>query len=131
MLRPLIIDDQAKREAARVISHAEQHHYRPGIDPIPGDDDRYVARLGTYLVVFTFTHAEGLIWRHLSVSVPSDKYPNPFAVFAIAQLFGFTGYDESKPDKPGEDWRVDVSSREHCVLVVQPVASNVPKEAMQ
>src|SRR5215831_1573268 len=94
-LRPLIINDKARAKAAKVLKHAEQNHYRPGPNAkTPGDDDRFVAKLNTYRAVFTFTHSDGMIWRHLTVSVPGTKFPNPAAAFMIAQLFGFTGWDE-------------------------------------
>jgi len=49
-LRPLIIDATAKAKAARVLAHAEKNHYRPGPDvPPPGDHERFVAYLNTYL----------------------------------------------------------------------------------
>jgi hypothetical protein len=121
-MRPLIIDDAARAEAARVLAYAKANPYRTG-DPVPGDDPRFVAYFGTYRAVFTYTHSDGLIFRHLTISVPSDKYPNVIAAFAIADLFGFTGHAES--------WSIDVNKAEHCVVVVQPVAANVPRKDMQ
>ena len=119
-MRALIIDDRAKAEIARVKAHAEANHYWPG-QATPGDDPRYVARLSTYRAVFTITHADDLIWRHLSVSVPSSKFPHPAAVFMIAHHFGFTGWSESKPSEPGDGWMLDVNKREHCAVVAQPI----------
>ncbi len=119
-LRPLVLDDAAKAEVARVKAHAEANHYRPG-GSTPGDDPRFVAKLGTYRAVFTYTHdSSDDVYRHLSVSVPSHKYPNPAAVYAIADLFGFTGYDSDKPERPGP-WMMDVNRSEHCVVVVEPL----------
>jgi len=120
-MRPLVIDADARAQAQRVLDHATEHHYWPNKTvQSPGDDPRFVAKLGTYRVVFTFTHSKGIVWRHLSVSVPSQKYPNPAAVFMIAGLFGFTGYDEKQIDKPGPDWAMDVNEGEHCVVIAQP-----------
>lgn len=130
MVRALIIDDDARASAARVLSHAEKHHYSPGQKP-PGDDDRFVARLGTYRAVFSFTHADGTLWRHLSVSVPAKgKLPNPVAVFTIAKLFGFTGYDEAAPFKPAPDWGVNVNDDEHCVVVAQALRTTLAPEKL-
>lgn len=127
-LRPLVIDDNAKAKVARVLAHAEQHHYR--IDaggPPPGDDERFVAQLDTYRAVFSFTHAEGGVYRHMSVSVPGGKFPNPVAVFMIAQLFGFTGYDESKPFEPGPQWGVTTCDHHQAVVVSQPIGADREK----
>ena len=123
-MRPLIIDDAARARAAEIVAHAEAHPYRPGM-PSPGDDPRFVAHLNTYRAVFTFTHANDLIYRHLSVSIPakpgSDKpYPGPEAVFVIADLFGFTGFDEDKLEPPA-DWNFRPHPEERCVVVAQIV----------
>ncbi|SRR6266702_204536 len=122
-MRPLVIDDTARAIAARVLAHAKAHHYRPGPGQMaPGDDNRFVARLGTYRAVFSFTHSDGGVWRQLSVSVPSTKFPNPAAVFAIADLFGFSGYDEKVFMKPGPNWMIEVNDAEHCVVVAERVS---------
>jgi hypothetical protein len=120
-MRPLLLDDAAQAKAAEVVAYAEQHHYRPG-DPTPGDNPRFVANLSTYRAVFTYTHADGMIYRHLSVSVPGKKFANPAAVFAIADLFGFTGWDQKRIDRVPKGWICDVKDDEHCIVVAQPVA---------
>ena len=125
-MRPLIIGPEAKAEAARVRAHAEANHYHLG-QATPGDDPRYVARLGTYRAVFTVTHVDGLLYRHLSVSVPSKKYPNPAAVFMIADLFGFTGWSPDAPFAHGDEWIMNVHKQEHCVVVAQPIATDTTK----
>lgn len=130
-LRPLIIDDGARAMAKRVLTHAEAHHYRPGPGSIvPGDDSRFVANIGTYRAVFSFTHADGLVYRHLSVSVPSDKFPNPIAAFVVADLFGLTGYTPDMADRPPEDWLIDVNGDQHCIIIAQAIASDVAREKM-
>lgn len=121
-MRPLVIDDAARSEAARVIGHAEAHHYYPGKMGTPGDDPAFVAKFGTYRSVFTFTHSDGAVWRHLSISVPSKKFPNPYAAYMIAELFGFTGWN-GKTVEPPEGWLMNVNDREHCITLVQPIAS--------
>ena len=117
-LRPLIIDDAAKATAARVLAYAENHPYRSG-QPTPGDNPNFVAEFGTYRAVFTFTHADGLIYRHLSISVPGTKFPNPAAAFMIATLFGFTGWDERTIHRPPEGWLMDINDSDHCVVLAQ------------
>lgn len=121
-MRPLIVDDGAREEVARVIAHAESHYYKAGM-PTPGNDDRFVARLNTYRCVFTYTDSDGAIWRHLSISVPSKNYPHPFAAFTIAGLFGFTGWDERTIEPPPEGWEIVVNQREHCIVLAQIVRS--------
>jgi hypothetical protein len=121
-MRPLIINDAARAKAARVLAYADSHHYHPGRpgQTTPGDNPNFVANFDTYRAVFTYTHGDGLIYRHLSVSVPSKKFPNPAAAFMIATLFGFTGWDERTIDRPPEGWQIDVSDKEHCIVLGQP-----------
>lgn len=127
-MRALVIDDNARAEVARVLAHAEKHHYRSG-QPPPGDNEHFVARLGTYRVVFSFTHADDMVWRHLSVSISGARWPHPIAVFMIADLFGFTGYDPNVAgDKPPQGWAISTSDAEHCVVVAQPIAADVARE---
>jgi hypothetical protein len=122
-MRPLVIDDSAKAAVARVKAYAEANHYYPSPgQPIPGDNPNYVVNLSTYRTVFTYTHAGGVVYRDLSVSVPSTKLPNPAAVFAIADMFGFTGYNPSNPTKPGEDWFFDCNETIGYVRCAQPVS---------
>lgn len=133
-VRPLIIDDGARAMVKRVLAHAEAHHYRPGPGAAPpGDDPRFVAHLGTYRAVFSFTHADGLIYRHLSVSVPGaegGKFPNPIAAFLIADLFGLTGYAQDMADQPPGDWLAHVNGDEHCIIIAQAIASDMAREKM-
>lgn len=118
IIRPLFIDDAARAKVAAVLSHAEKHPYRPG-GPIPGDDPRFVVNLNSYRVVFSFTQLDHCTFRHLSVSVPGKKYPNPVAVFVIADLFGFTGYDEKFPASKSPSWMIDVNK--DCVILAEPI----------
>jgi hypothetical protein len=124
-LRPLIIDDEARAKVAKVIEHASKHHYRPGAGmPPPGDDPRFTVKLNTYRVVFSFTvnPGDGLLWRHLSISVPGPRFPNPAAAFMIAELFGFTGWDQRTIDRFPQEWIGQVNEQEHAVVVAQPVS---------
>jgi hypothetical protein len=127
-MRALLIDDAARAEVARVVAYAMDHPYFPnrsvdiakGGSLIPGDDPGHVANLNTYRCVFTFTHIGGRVLRHLTISIPrAQHFPHPIAAFMIAELFGFIGYDEKKPDRPGPDWYVDVKSDENCVMIAQ------------
>ena len=122
-MRALIIDDAARAEVARVKAHAASHHYGPG-QPAPGGDPRFVARLSTYRAVFTYTHFGGVVYRDLSVSVLSNSsypLPNPAAVFVIADMFGFSGYDISNPTRPGKDWKMSYSEMDHCIRCAEPI----------
>jgi hypothetical protein len=118
--RPLVIDDTARAKVAAVLAHAEKNHYREG-GPTPGDDPRFVAHLDTYRAVFSFTNVKSRTYRHLSISVPAKGYPNPIAAFFIADLFGFTGYDQNTPTLPGTTWLLLVNKDEHCVVIVEPI----------
>ncbi len=119
MIRPLILDEEAKAKAAAVMAYAEAHPYRPAPGLIPaGDNPRFVANFAYgYRAVFTYTHSER-VWRHLSVSAPNGKYLNPIAVFMIARLFGFTGWDGRSNQCP-DDWGMWSNKDEHCVVLVQ------------
>jgi hypothetical protein len=128
MTRVLVIDDIARAQAARVLAHAEANPYRPG-DPVPGNQPGFVAHFGDYRSVFTYTHANRRIFRHLTVSVPTPgKYPSPIAVFEIANLFGFTGHDGMSVTPP-LDWTWAVKPAEHCIVVLQ--AMMTARKAMQ
>jgi hypothetical protein len=125
-MRPLIIDDQVRAAVAEVVKFAESNWYRIGqSETIPGDDPRHTVILWFgYRCVFSFTHSstEKRTFRHLTISVPGKDYPNEFAVFAIANLFGFTGYNGKSAEPPSE-WLCNVNKEEHCVVVLQEVGA--------
>src|SRR5262245_237107 len=118
-MRALFIDDKAKSEVARVVAFAMDHLYYPGKSSVPGDDPRFVAMLNTYRCVFTFTHIPQGTFRHLTISIPrKNMYPNEIATFVIADLFGFTGYDEiNAPHEPGADWMIGIEN--NAVMIAQ------------
>jgi hypothetical protein len=122
-VRALVIDDEAKQKVQRVRNWAEQpaHYYRPRKDArVPGDDYRFVVHLNSYRCVFTISEdGEGKLWRHLSMSVPSSDYPNPFAVYSVAELFGFTGWNGKSLEPPG-GWVMRVDKDDHCIALGQP-----------
>jgi hypothetical protein len=118
-----MIDDIARADAARVVSYAREHIYRPfgdvAADP-PGDDPKHVARFNTFRAVFSITEDRARRqFRHLSVSIPSKKLPHPAAVFMLADLFGFTGWNDREPDKPSPTWQLNMSRAENCIVVLQ------------
>lgn len=119
-MRPLIIDDNARAAIARVVSYAMNHPYSIG-QPVPGDNPNFVAHLSTYRCVFTFTCMHDKTYRHLSISVPSERFPNPAAAFMIASEFGFTGWDEKSIDTMPEDWFGQVNEKEHCIVLGQEI----------
>jgi hypothetical protein len=122
-MRPLVVDDIARSKVKRVLDHAQDRRnwYRPGKDArVPGDDPRFVAHLDTYRCVFTITDSPDGVFRHLSISIPAAlKYPNVFAAFTIAEMFGFTGWDGTSVDLP-PNWMARVSTEEHCIVMGQP-----------
>jgi hypothetical protein len=123
MVRVLTINDGTRAEIARVLTHAHANHYHPGPGAKPpGDDERFVAKLDSYRAVFSLTHADGIVYRHLSISVPGKSYPHPFAVFTIASLFCFTGRDERTVEPPPDGWLIDLNQRDHCIVLAQPMA---------
>lgn len=124
-MRVLTIDDAAKEAVKRVLdfAHQPENFYRVGPNGFsfqrpPGDDPRHVAQLDTYRCVFSVTKQGKREFRHLSISVPSDKYPNVFAAFTIAEMFGFRGWDGKTIAIP-DGWIGRVSEEEHCVVLGQ------------
>ena len=127
-MRALIIDDQVKADIKRVTDFATkpENYYVIGPDGFsiqkpPGDDPRHVTAIPRgYRAVFSITkeHDRGM-WRHLSISVPTEKYPNPYAAYAIAELFGFTGWNQRATIPPPDGWIMNVNEKEHCVVMMQ------------
>lgn len=129
-MRLLVIDEAAKQEVRRVLDYAllPENWYRPGKDRrVPGDDPRFIARLNSYRCVFTITEYPTAVFRHVSISIPvQSHFVNPYAAYTIAQLFGFTGWDEKAIRVP-ESWLLDVNKRDHCIQLMQPYTT--PKVA--
>lgn len=118
MSRVLVIDDEAKAKVAQVVEYANQPGkiYNP-FDPahvIPSTDENHVVFLNTFRCVFSITKADSEVYRHLSISVPGEDYPNPHAVFEICKLFGFTG-NSLFPTT----WTLKVNKDEHCIVIVE------------
>lgn len=67
-MRVLLIDDAARAKVDKVVAYAMDHPYRPGPGKRPpGDDPEHVVHLDTYRAVFTYTHAQGSMYRHLAM----------------------------------------------------------------
>jgi hypothetical protein len=123
----LVIDDAAIRKVREVLEYAEAHPYRPG-DKTPGDAVGHVAFLNRYRVVFTFTHVEGIVFRHITISMPErGKFPHPIAAFTIAVVFGFTGWSTEMGEQAPKDWRIGINELDNCITIVQPMRSDVAK----
>jgi len=128
-MRVLSISDENKAEVARVLEFAskKENHYKPfavkdAALSVPGDDLRYVAQLDSFRCVFTITEdSDGKTWKHLSISIPSEKYPHPLAAFTIATLFGFKGWDGHTEDEVPVGWVANANEHEHCVTLGQAV----------
>jgi hypothetical protein len=128
-MRPLVIDAYVKRQAQKIVDYAldPKRWYRPYKDArVPGDDPRLSTYLNSYRCVFTITEEkDGRLFRHLSISVPSDGYPHIAAAFTIAELFGFTGWDGKSLNSLPKDWMAHVSQEDHCIVLGQPYVKAV------
>jgi hypothetical protein len=130
-VRVLLIDEDAKAKIKSVRDFAERsgNYYVVGkggfsYQKPPGDDPRHVCKLTNgYRCVFSMTVADGTLWRHFSISVPGEKYPNPVAAFTVAELFGFSGWD-GKSTTPSEDWIIKISEEEHCIVIAEREIKN-------
>lgn len=120
-MRPLVIDEGAKLAVKQVLNYAVDHPYEPPDQP-PGDNPNHVCHLNTYRCVFSFTKVGGVIYRDLSVSVPAQgKYPNPYAVYAIAELFGFTGWNGQTVEPPPAGWLMAKDVDVEAARIVQRI----------
>lgn len=127
-MRVLAIDEEAKSKVKAVTDFAwrPENYYRVGKDGFtfqkpPGDDSRHVAQLNSYRCVFSITQQGKDTFKHLSISVPSENYPNPFAAFEIAQMFGFTRWDGHSMKALPEGWYGRISEEEHCIVLGQKI----------
>lgn len=130
-MRALVIGPEERAATVKVVAYAmePEHWYRlplPEGGPVAGDNPNFVVTIPMgYRCVFTWTEHENRLWRHLTVSVDSDKYPSPEAVVEIARLFGFTGAeDEALPRietmMAEHGWLMSIGHRgEHCIALAQ------------
>lgn len=128
----LVIGPNEEAEAKRVLAYAEAHHYRPRFetgepvvhgDEVPGSIPGYVAYISRYRCVFTYTHADDMVYRQLTISL-AKNFPSPIAAFMLAELFGFTGWD-GKSDTIPEGWLPQIREDEGCVMLAQPFKADV------
>ena len=150
-LRPLILDDKAKAAVQCLRDFAEKPANWYLIGPggrssfTPGDLPQYRVFLGSYRCVFTWTRQhDGRLFRHLSISVPSERYPNPIVAFEIAKLFGFTGRESPLVEAPdgvlsvqhvdtrsavekaaAAGWLLNISKEDRCIVIAQ----EIPRES--
>lgn len=122
MARILKIDDAAKRRAAEIVAYAEMHPYVPGNVPLPADVPNHIAVFEhDFRAVFSLTHLHDKIFRHLTVASEDGRVPPPFAVLAIADLFGFTGRGEAGDLDIPDDWMMRKCECCNNVVVAQVV----------
>lgn len=99
-MRALVIDSEVSASIARLRVFAEANplslyqlkKIMEGVSVHPGDDERFVCLVPVgFRCVFTIEeHRNGKVFRHLSVSVDGDQWPNPQAVEEIMKSFGFS-----------------------------------------
>lgn len=128
-MRVLDLNETNVKKVVDVVNYAviPKHWYKPferyeAKLNVPGDNKRHIAQLNDFRCVFSITQDRtGKLYRDLSISVPSDKYPHQLAAFTIAGMFGFTGWDGGL--LPPEQWLIRVDEQEHCVRLCQEVSS--------
>jgi hypothetical protein len=123
-MRPLMLDNEAKKRIAEVVKFAKSDIYRPGLsETIPGDDARHVVEIfNGFRAVFSFTEdPEGGLYRHLTISVDGPTYPNPIAAFLIADAFGFTDWKIGMGERMPPDWMGDANQEDRCITLLQRV----------
>lgn len=109
-MRPLIFGDAHQQRVREIMAYSERHHFRVGMPP-PGDNPEHVLDFDFgYRAVFSYSMNKSppVLVRHLSVSVPGNL-PNPVAVFMIAEMFGFTGWNIMMGDEPSPDWYIGIN----------------------
>jgi len=121
-IRPLILDDEFRKQVAQVEQFAKEHPYIPGETEVPGDDPRYcITTTFGYRCVFSYTRTLQGFYRDLSISV-DEKYPNKFAAFTLAQEFGFTGWNQTSVDLVPEGWMIAKDIHYDAIRIVQQIA---------
>jgi hypothetical protein len=117
-----VVEVANRQELAAEINRNRERIFPP-VESVPGADAHYVVELNTFRCVFSFTQIgpPGTLYRHLSVSIPGEKYPGPLAFYTIAELFGFTGWD-GESEEPAKDWLLDLNRDEHCLVLAQKIS---------
>ena len=127
-MRALIIgkevEDKVRQQVAWANLPANRYHPDRDSDP-PGDNPAYVLMLEDgFRTVYTYTVTPQGHFRHLSISIEGDHYPNPIAVWTIAAMFGFTGglkVGEAYVDR-GPDWIVAIDRPRCAVVLAQQIS---------
>jgi hypothetical protein len=130
-IRLLDLGRNSQRKVSKVVKYAKQkaHWFNPSVagwmSRIPGHNAESQCKLNDYRCVFSYTidAKREKVFRHLSISVPSEDYAHPTAVKVIAMMFGFTGSDGVINDDFPEDWVVHIKKDgpidDHCIVVGQ------------
>lgn len=128
-MRALVINSGTEVSVRRVLEFAERPENYYVIGPggfsfqrRPGDDPRHVALIPVgFRAVFSITHSpDGILYRHLSISVTGNKMPNPFAAYTIAELFRFKGWD-GKSEIPPASWGLSVDKESNRIVLATPL----------
>jgi len=109
---PFGADIQARaKELSDFASRSENWYRWPEVDWIPGDRPEYIMMAGTLRVVFSWTATRDGVFRHMTISNITN-YPQPFAVWTMAHMLGFTG---ATPNAEGlveghpESWQISMN----------------------
>ncbi len=101
-MRVLVIDKEVKAKIAKVIAYAEKHRIvlaaleklKAGVARPLGNNPSLSCQIPMgYRVTFTIEEQPFGWCRHISISVDGTGWPNPVAVEAIMQEFGFSTLD--------------------------------------
>ena len=130
-MRILELSPAAQRKAQKVVTYAKKkaNWYDPSVpgwmNRIPGHDRKHQCKLNSFRCVFSYT-VDGKnkkVVRHLTVSVPSGKFPHVVAVKEIAKMFGFTGASETIDADYPKDWVVNIKKDDqmddNCIVLGQ------------
>jgi len=135
MIETLPVNDLTRQAIRRVRAHAErpEHWHEAGVG-LPPDPTAFIARIGSYICIYSWRVADQKVQRYLSVCTrsPGDG-PHAVIAFTLATMFGFTGGsgDEDVTTIPGEDWIIsgDQSENGYGVAIIEQWISKVEIEA--
>lgn len=98
MSKPLVIDNEVRKEIERVRKHAEKNVYtlddlldmKNGQLGPPGNDPNFTCHIPMgFKVVFSIEHQPGGKMRHMSMSSGPGRLPSQQAVEMVMHEFGF------------------------------------------
>lgn len=97
----LLIDENVKSDIKRVIQYAESHIHSyeevmkrlEDVDAIPGNKKEFTCLIPyRFKVVYSIdTAKDGTIFKHISISNESGRYPHPNVIMLLVKEFGFRG----------------------------------------